>query len=707
MEFWIFGVLSFLSLITVICWTIFAYPKCKERPVSPLKLITAGVFVAVMLLYLPIYYRWDGWKAEYAVIRPALLTLMRTIQVFVMGAEVELVERTLSAEPAWLKTVLCLYAMVLHVVAPMLTFSNVLLQFQNFTGELRIRFCCKRDIFVMSELNPQSITMAESILSAKEKTGEKKPLIVFCNVFTQNEEDRYELLLQARELSAVCLKKDIAHLQFGKNGQRLEIFLMGENETENTTQLVRLTNALRKTDREISLNIFSSDPTTEYVLDALHLGDDLLSNNFLDWLETHADKMLRQGKWEEKDCSMFGNFSVHHFDPIQNLVMDVLTKYDYADYKEIQKVVEKNKTISITTLGLGRHGTQFLKTAAWFYQRSGITVEFNIFDLGQENGDPYRRLCQECPELINHPAPNVPGEASYDIKVYTGIDCFGDGLDRTILETDSDRFDKTNLVFIALGDDDRNIRGAMTAEMVFARKQFLSRDFRQPYIYAVVYDDEKAANLNLRGTPPCGSGEKTIRFVGTRQDQYSYALVEKNKQHEEKALTYHLDWLIQERQVRNAYNTVTQPGQESRYASVRELLDREQKGPVHWADEEFYDLNPDGSVNFDGHVNTGKVRESMRYVCDSYYRKSSLSRAIHQEALQKLDLPSEPCKTGDGRLCVCEACNKKRITEHMRWNAYMRSQGYRRIEKYKDHTAKLHRSLVPWEELPWKDRFKD
>lgn len=712
MEFLIFGVLSFLSLITVICWTVFAYPKCKERPVSPLKLITAGVFVAVMLLYLPIYYRWDGWHADYLYIRPLLLTLIRTIQVFAMGAEVELVERTVAVEPAALKTVLCLYAMVLHVAAPMLTFGNVLFQFRNLTGELRIRFCSKRDIFVMSELNLQSITLAESILSAKEKAGEEKPLIVFCNVFTQIEEDNYELLLQARELSAVCLKKNISHIQFGKGDRRVEIFLVGENETENNTQLVRLTNALRETDQEISLNIFSSDPTTEYILDSLYLGDELLSGDFRKWLDDHADDILRHGRWEKKDCSMFGNFSVHHFDPIQNLVQDVLTKYDYADFKEIQKTAEKTKTISVTVLGLGRHGTQFLKTAAWFYQRSGITVEFNVFDWGQENGDPSQRLGQACPELLKHPDPNAPGEAWYDIKVYPGIDCFGDGLDKTILETDSARFDKTNLVFIALGDDDRNIRAAMTAERIFAQKCMLNRDSQQPYIYAIVYDDEKADNLNRRGTPPCGNGEKNIRFVGTRMDQYSYALVQKNKEHGEDALTYHLDWLSKECQLRNVYNKAACGGQEDRYAAVREMLDQDQKkwgnGPIQWEDKDFYYKNTDGSVNYDGNVNTLEVREKVKqYMCESYYRKSSLSKAIHREALQKIDFLTETCKTGDGSLCLCEICNKKRITEHMRWNAYMRSQGYQRCEDHRDHTAKLHKSLVPWGELSWRDRFKD
>ena len=46
------------------------------------------------------------------------------------------------------------------------------------------------------------------------------------------------------------------------------------------------------------------------------------------------------------------------------------------------------------------------------------------------------------------------------------------------------------------------------------------------------------------------------------------------------------------------------------------------------------------------------------------------------------------------------------VIEHRRWNAYMRSKGFRYASQ-KDMAIKTHYDLVPWKDLPLRERYKD
>ena len=56
--------------------------------------------------------------------------------------------------------------------------------------------------------------------------------------------------------------------------------------------------------------------------------------------------------------------------------------------------------------------------------------------------------------------------------------------------------------------------------------------------------------------------------------------------------------------------------------------------------------------------------------------------------------------------CLCEHCAEASVTEHMRWNVYMRTQGYRYSPKRNDR-AKLHNDLISWHDLPELEKYKD
>ena len=90
------------------------------------------------------------------------------------------------------------------------------------------------------------------------------------------------------------------------------------------------------------------------------------------------------------------------------------------------------------------------------------------------------------------------------------------------------------------------------------------------------------------------------------------------------------------------------------------------------------------------------MKNVQKYVRDSYYRDSSVAMAIHQMKMSQLKKNFK----ADERTERCM------VTEHMRWNAYMRSRGYRQHPVRCDR-AKLHPLIVSYDLLSNTDRKKD
>ena len=101
------------------------------------------------------------------------------------------------------------------------------------------------------------------------------------------------------------------------------------------------------------------------------------------------------------------------------------------------------------------------------------------------------------------------------------------------------------------------------------------------------------------------------------------------------------------------------------------------------------------------------IQNTKAYMDYEYYRKASIARAVHEELLATVtnytqvfdvDLPDERS--------TYPYSVKASITEHMRWNAYMRTMGYRYSEK-RNNMAKLHNDLTLWSRVPDADKPKD
>lgn len=646
-----------------------------------LHILTAGVYFALLLLFL-LKSRIAGNALD---MYSLLIAADYSMDVFLRGYAFE-------KFPEFAAQVMGRdyrpYAATLFVLAPVLTFSNVLALFQTTID--RIRYVVYPGTkYILSELNAESLALAESI--RKEKTHAQ---IVFAGV-GNGEKKSISLLENARKISALCLPRSITMMKFGNPFQKKLIFLICKNEPKNVADAIALTEKYKNTRQQMEIYVYASSNESRLAIDAADKGNRCLHPRFRNYLSQHLPAIFKENgsrHWEQfarilENAPLEGGFSVCCVDPVEQTVRNVLTE----NYQSIhEKAKTKDKVVGITILGFGNHGATLLKNAAWMFQLYGYRLQINVFDL---DGSARKYLQQKAPELRFDYSRAYEDEASHDILFMgedRGIDCFCSDFDELFLHTHWQRLQATQLVFVSLGDDSKNITAATHIRELFQRKQIeaalaeanltgsveekenilknLQKQFEDPasagspLIFAVVTDRNRSANLISSAAGTFGDRARCnyhIQPVGVLSDTYDFRKLLKQKELEKSALKNHLCWSI--KAVMNSGHPELHP----------EILN---------------DL----------------VENAEKYVRYAYYRDSSLATTLHRQLLKTVEKELEELVTE----AAPDVAEVKKITEHMRWNAYMRATGYRQYDVRNDR-VKLHPLMVPYQNLEKKERSKD
>lgn len=711
---------SFAVMLAGVIWSICnCLAKDRDRnALSPLQTLTVGVAISVLMMFIPVYYDYYELGDSFGFARPLLLALHNTFRVFILDGEFDVIRNALlgleqgadpaAAKPAfpldteWLRGLLSFYAAMLYVIAPVLTFTAVLSLFKNLVARIRLRGNWLRTYYIMSEMNEQSMALAESI------HRKKRSRVVFTDVFEHNEEADYELHARARKIHAICLKQDITHVIFNRR-RPVEYFFIGENESENISQAAKIVDEFKQHPkrRHISVFVFATSPESESMVDSIAAGvpDDKL------YLPEEKPVTVKMGmlRWVEYG-RMPASVLIRRVDAVEKLVWNELRSMNLFGK------ADKDKTISVLLVGMGKYGRAFFKSLIWACQASGYRLELNVVDKRKpgERGSIRSVLAYQCPELMALNGQDVDGEASYSVELFEGIDVesgvFADLLDYQGWDSRriylSERLKKTSIAVVAMGEDDRNIRVAMDLRLRFDRllgvkaSSGRSPKEEQTVIYAVVYDEQKTSIirscdgqnhlLNYRGVP------YNIQFIGSMAAQYDYNRIYEPKL-EQEAYYFHTLWAEQDHRAWDELQEILEKAEKAAYPARYENLKLRQKekpegerAPTENPEEKKAKIDADRLV----------------YGRFEYYRRSSMARVIHQEALMKEFEEVFIAKRGHDQICFCPDCTWVKKTEHMRWNAYMRARGYCKGPGHISR-AKLHGNLVPWSELSWLERIKD
>ena len=460
----------------------------KKSAVNPLMAVSVGTFAAAFLMFLPIY--WEYFLDDGATpVKTLLLSAHNAIRLFVIDCDFDTIKDAVTGLPGVLRTLYSSFAAVVYVMAPVLTFGVVLSILKNALSYQRLMAKYFRNAYVFSELNAKSLTLAQSL-----RESDPKAAIVFTDVFEKEEEEAYERLAAARDIGALCFQKDILALSYRFRSPRTKLcfFAIGEDEAENIQQTLSL------------IREYSWRENTRLYLFSTSTESELLLNK--------ADK---------------GKTKVRRINDVQSLVYGMLWQDGQKLYESAKPLSSGEKLIHAVIVGMGQHGTEFMRALAWMGQMDGYRLWIDAIDRDPLAESRFRALC---PELMDDAYNGVyrQGEAQYDIRIHSGIDVSSWEFNRLIGEMGDATF-----VFVSLGSDSANIEAAVRLRMLFERMHI------HPDISAVVYDSVRKEALsgacNYAGQP------YDLRFCGDLKTAYSCQTI-LNSELEADALARHLKW---------------------------------------------------------------------------------------------------------------------------------------------------------------------
>ena len=460
----------------------------KKHRFSLFNALFAGVFVAAIIMFYPVHYALEEATA-WGIWRAILLSIFNAMQIFAGGCEFSIVREGLTLCPEGLDMLYQIWAATLFVLAPVFTFGFVLSLFKNLSANAKYIASYFKDVYVFSELNERSLVLANDI-----KAQNKKAVIVFTDVFEENEESTFELIEEAKKLRAICFKNDILVVNFKRHSDQktISFFAIGINETENLNQALKLVERYKERENT-NLYVFSTNVGSELLLSST---------------DQSAVKVRR-------------------INEVQSLVNRVLYERGEIIFDSARENDEGAKDISAVVIGMGRHGTEMVKALTWFGQMDGYNLEINAFDKDPLAKEKFVALA---PELMSddYNGVYVDGEAHYKIQIHSGFD-----VETISFAEEISKIKNATYVLVALGDDEANIKAAVNLRMYFERIKI------HPVIQAIVYNSQQKRALedvkNFKGQG------YDIDFIGDRESIYVVDVII-DSELEEDALQRHLKW---------------------------------------------------------------------------------------------------------------------------------------------------------------------
>ena len=447
-----------------------------------------GMFLSLFIIFLPIHASVSA-DDVFGRFKTVLLSVFNSMQVFGMGCEFGVVSDSMEYCPDYLDRMYQTWVSFQLMITPFFTFGVVLSLFKNISANMKYLFSYFDDVYVFSELNEKSLALASDI-----KTKHPKATMVFTDVFEDNEEKSYELVEYAKDIEAILFKKDILVVNFKRHSSKKDIFFftIGENETENLNQTLKLIENYRDSNN-IHLYAFTKKIESEGLLATIDRG----------------------------------NIKVRRINEVKSLINRVL--YDNGDilFDSAKETDSGEKNISAVVVGMGHHGTEMVKALSWFCQMDGYDLQINAFDKDPLAEEKFTVLAPELMSKKDREKEN-PGDDQYKIDIHSDIN-----VDTITFANKISEIKDTTYVLVALGNDDVNISTAINLRMYYERMGI------HPVIQAIVYNSQQKKALegmkNYRGQA------YDIDFIGDIDSSYTEDVII-DSELENDALQRHLKW---------------------------------------------------------------------------------------------------------------------------------------------------------------------
>ncbi len=473
----LWNVCFYLSISILILFFIFIiitkfFVNKSKKNIKVFNWLIASIFLSACIAFYPVYYGIFN-EDKFPAFKSFLLSLHNAVRMFVLNAEYMFIIENIKGISRDIKPFYTTYIAILFVLSPIFTFGFILSFFKNLSAVIRYRFNFFHDIFIFSELNEKSITLAKDL-----KNNDFKRVIVFCDVFENNEEKSFELISEARKLGAICFKKDILNINFKLHStkKQLYFFTIGEEKKENINQSLRISERYNHISNS-HLFMFSND-----------IGSEMLMST----INNHKMKVRRIN-----EAQALINFELYN-NPGKIFSNATISQ-------------DATKMISAIMIGTGEYGSEMLKTLIWFCQMDGYKLKINAFDKNPSIEDEF---AMQCPEILDsrYNGVEVSDEAYYDVSFTPGVNVNT----KEFIEKINQITDAT-FVFVALGTDEENIKTAVDLRMTFERMKI------KPIIQTVVQNTSLAKGLN--NITNYNNQKYDIDFIGDFESIYSETVI--------------------------------------------------------------------------------------------------------------------------------------------------------------------------------------
>lgn len=494
-------VLSILILFVAILYALTAYKRYKTgRTLTPFKVVFSGVFVAIFIGLIPIFSAMlesESWKA----LKIILFDVLQTIQVFTINVGADLILDNINNSTTSIDGVYSAYMTCLFFAAPILTFGFLISLFKNAIADIRYIVHFWGDVYVFSELNHSSMMLARSL-----KANHHKAVVVFTGVRAGDDEEENIIYEQAREIGAICFRKDINSIEFRRHlsSSPIVFFAISNYERDNIKQSLQLV------DRYSERN-----STRLYVFSSSIEGELLFSN---------------LGKYSMK---------VRRVNEVRSLIYNFLYNSGEYIFNSAKITDGREKKITVIINGMGQYGREMLKALVWYCQMDGYSLAIHAFDKDELSEDRFSAMC---PELMSEKfnGRTVEGESRHDIHIYSGID-----VETKTYADIVTKIKDITFVFVCLGDDGMNIKHSTEMRML------CEQNGSNPIIKTIVNDDEE--KKVMEGVTNYRGEEYKIDYIGDLKETFSEENIMNNTL-EKQALERHLNWGKEDEFWRYEYN---------------------------------------------------------------------------------------------------------------------------------------------------------
>lgn len=681
-------ILPAIGLVILVISVILAI-KSRHSTQKCISFVTVGVFLAAFFMILPT--QWIDGKRDFPFAYTLLSSIAYSFDTLSGGQDYVQIE-TIGLTGI-LRTVYIAINYICFIAMPLLASSLVLSLFGDMGERMKYFFSFSKKCHVFSELNHNSLQLAKGIRKAKKGT------VVFCDTKDVSE----TLRESASKNGCILLHKSCENVRVSRRFKRYEFYLISDSEDINIQAAGVLILKHRDTEkRSVAINAFAHSGNNIKILEHLLVKKPCdifvdLTKESLEYAKNSSSATVfcnaakvdaaladEAGKYGftllDRDVAAFmpyPEFARHRF-TVKSISEDgtvVSREMKVLNNRLTDEFVEdalQLRFIDETSLFCNdllyrfplyssvKQGSDLISVMIVGCGKLGVTMLKTVLWCGQIPGyrlkiRVYDKDAARAESMLYKTCPELALE-EYDIKfISADIDC--EDFEKKLCEG----MDATYAV-VATGDDELNID---TAEYLYSQFRKNHGFEKTPPIFARVRSDIKSINLSQEST---FLSRRNIRIFGTTECVYSEKTLF-NTELENLALATHLC---------------------------------------------YFDALKADTTDF-------RYKEAVAsFYASEYDRRSSMATALHiASKLRVCGITGEEGgslgekEAGEFEALIKDGLLLEKLSknEHDRWNAFMRSEGYRKasmvqMEAYakktgshKDDDTKLHPCIVPWDEL--------